>query len=123
MVDAPRRLDPPLGQSRMIVEELCERAIGEGDMVHTRRSTRLLAEAGDMDEGDAVVFVVISEEGDAFVLERHRAVQDEPIPVDHLLEARCLENDMGQLDGRDDPVRTLRGPVPWGLCSNHRHLL
>ena len=119
VVDAEEGTDALLPGPDVVVEQFLQRAERERDVVEPGGLGRLhaqLAPGGgvargqraEVDEGDAVVLVVIGHEGEMGVLVDDVTAEHRAVPVTHLRQAVGLEHDVGELGWGHDSVLLVR---------------
>src|SRR6266540_138851 len=108
VVDAEERADALVLDAPVVVEVVAHRAERERDVVQARLIARLHHERGaglgvagrqrsEVEEGDAMMLLVVRHEGQVRVLVDHASPEHRAIPVTHLLDPVRLEHDVGEL--------------------------
>jgi hypothetical protein len=79
---------------------------GEGDVMQAHLAAgarglalrrRLVGERAGIDEGDAMMLVVIADEGDELVLVEQLGAEHRAVPFDHLVAPVGLQHEVGEL--------------------------
>src|SRR5690242_4126314 len=94
VIDTAMRANAQLLQPLISVDQLVEAAKGEGDMIETRRVRLSLRQRPGIEEGDAVMLVVITDERDALGFVKYLGAEHPAVPIDHLAPAIGLQHDV-----------------------------
>ena len=103
MIDAPHGFNPQRLPLLVRIREIFERLEREGDVVLSRGEGRFGAgDVGDVYERDAVVLVVVVEEGDDVAPVADFGAEEGRPEGYHLVELLRAEDDVGEGDGGFD---------------------
>lgn len=94
MIQTNGRQDAELFPLAIGQREVVERVEREGHMVHACGVLRLGGGAGDADDGDAVVLLVVAEEGEHLVFIAGGRAEEVFVIVDHRLEVCGAQDDV-----------------------------
>ena len=104
MIHAPYRHDSMRFSLLVRRGEIVEIAEGEGNVLEASSGHRGGGQIAKGDDGDAVMLVVVGEEGGARVFKLHGGAEESLVELDHGSEVgvRGSEDDVSELDGAED---------------------
>ena len=101
MIDGAHRHDALALEAAIGRQQLAEIGEGVGDMGEAPAVVRRLLQAGDLHEGDAVMLIVVGDEGDVLVLEHQAGVEHGHVPLLQRLAVGGAQHEVREQRRRD----------------------
>lgn len=83
-------------EPQVILGQFVETGKGEGDMVQAGRPRIVRRQRPGIDKDDAMMLLIVADEGDVLVLVQNLGSEGRAVLIDHFAPAIGLQHDMGQ---------------------------